>query len=315
VRSILCDFDLLYLDPLAPAVRAITGPFLAEAVHRLPDLAEALRQRNSELTQDGYHAQVHIEENSSLLFLIRDGKRVPLRWKDGRFAAKDRTYSIEELQAMGAWLSPNALLRPVMQDYLLPTVAYVGGPAEIAYMAQAQVLYQGLLGRMPVIFPRNGFTLLDARALKLLDRYDVRVPDLLDHREHVRERLAAKLVPQGLHAEFAQMRAAAANLTTKLEADLRAFDPTLDAAVRKGAAKILYQLDKLARKTARETMRREARAGHDAEFLENLVYPHRHLQERFYSIVPFLAKYGPELPHLLMEEVQLSCPDHMVRVI
>ena len=75
VRGILRDFDLLYLDPLAPAVRSITAPFLAEAVHQVPDLTEALRRRNDELTRDGYHAQVHIEENSSLLFVIRDGKR------------------------------------------------------------------------------------------------------------------------------------------------------------------------------------------------------------------------------------------------
>ncbi|MGC2660937.1 MAG: bacillithiol biosynthesis cysteine-adding enzyme BshC, partial [Bryobacteraceae bacterium] len=315
LRGILRDFDLLYVDPLAPAIRAITGPFLAETVHRVPEMAEALRQRNQELVSGGYHAQVHIEENSSLLFLIRDGKRLPLRWKDGRFAAKDRSYNMDELQAMGPSLSPNALLRPVMQDYLLPTIGYVGGPAETAYMAQAQVLYQSLLGRMPVIFPRNGFTLLDVHASKLMERYEVRVPDLLDHRERVHERMAAKLVPPGLHQEFVGVRLAAVNLTTKLETDLRAFDPTLDAAARKGAAKILYQLDKLARKTAREAMRREERAGRDADFLEHLVYPHKHLQERFYSIVPFLAKYGPDLPGLLMDEVQLGCPDHMIRVI
>ena len=86
-------------------------------------------------------------------------------------------------------------------------------------------------------------------------------------------------------------------------------------AARKGAAKILYQLDKLARKTAREAMRRQEWAGDDTTFLENLVYPHRHLQERFYSMVPFLAKYGPGLPNQLSNEVQLGCPDHMIRVI
>lgn len=315
LREILRDFDLLYLDPLAPAIRAISAPFLENAVHRVPEMAEALRRRNDDLTRSGYHAQVHIEENSSLLFLIKNGKRVPLRWKEGRFAAKDRTYSVEELQMMGPSLSPNALLRPVMQDYLLPTVSYVGGPAEIAYMAQAQVLYQSLLGRMPVIFPRNGFTLLDARSLKLLDRYCLRVPDLLDHQEHVRQRIATKLVPPGLHEEFAQVRASAVGLTSKLESHLREFDPTLDAAARKGAAKILYQLDKLARKTAREAMRRQERAEEDATFLENLVYPHQHLQERFYSLVPFLAKYGPGLPQQLSNEVQLGCPDHMIRVV
>ena len=67
-------------------------------------------------------------------------------------------------------LSPNALLRPVVQDFLLPTVAYVAGPAEIAYFAQSEVVYLELLGRMPVMLPRAGFTLVDAKAAKLLRR-------------------------------------------------------------------------------------------------------------------------------------------------
>src|SRR5581483_12296145 len=100
-----------------------------------------------------------------------------------------------ELQALADRISPNALLRPVLQDYLLPTVSYIGGPSEVAYMAQAQVLYENLLGRMPVIFPRNSFTLLDARATKLLRRYDLRFPDVLDHHEKVRSSIAAQLLP------------------------------------------------------------------------------------------------------------------------
>ena len=71
---------------------------------------------------------------------------------------------MEELAAQPERLSPNALLRPVMQDYILPTVAYIGGPAELAYLAQSRVIYDELLGRMPVVLARSGFTLLDARA-------------------------------------------------------------------------------------------------------------------------------------------------------
>ena len=107
-------------------------------------------------------------------------------------------YSTAELSALAGQLSPNALLRPIMQDYLLPTASYVGGPAEIAYFAQSAALYEKLLGRMPVIYPRNSFTLLDARAEKVLTRFGLRVPDVLDHHDHVKSVIASRLVPPAL---------------------------------------------------------------------------------------------------------------------
>ncbi len=309
------DFGLLYIDPLGPAVREITAPLISRAVHRVPVLLEALRKRNRELAAAGYHAQVHIDESTSLMFLIEQGKRIPLRWKDGRFLSRDASYTPDDLDALDGRVSPNALLRPVMQDYLLPTVAYVGGPSEIAYMAQAQVLYQNLLGRMPVIFPRNSFTLLDPRAAKLLDRYAICMPEIFDHQENVKTRIAARLLPKLVTDEFASVRSIVSSQLSTLQSDLAGFDPTLKAAAKKSAAKISYQIDKLSQKAARETMRRDQRATADATYLMNLLYPYRHLQERFYSIVPFLAQHGLDLPHRLIDEVQFACPDHMIRVV
>ncbi len=173
LQDILKDCGLLYLDPLAPAIREIAAEFLDETVGRVPELLTALRQRDRDLIAAGYHAQVHVDEDASLLFLMVNGKRVPVRWREGRFITRDRSFTAAELRSQAESISPNALLRPVMQDYLLPTVSYVGGPSEIAYMAQGQVLYEQLLGRMPVVFPRNSFTLLDGRAKKLLERYDL----------------------------------------------------------------------------------------------------------------------------------------------
>ncbi len=309
------DFGLLYLDPLGPAIREVAAPFISRAVHRVPDLLEALRQRNRDLVAAGYHAQVHIDDSTSLMFLIEQGKRIPLRWKDGRFLTRDASYTPDDLDALDGRVSPNALLRPVMQDYLLPTVAYVGGPSEIAYMAQAQVLYQNLLGRMPVIFPRNSFTLLDSRAAKLLERYGICMPEIFDHQENVKARIAARLLPKPVTDEFASVRSSVASQLSLLQSDLAAFDPTLKAAAKKSAAKISYQLDKLSQKAARETLRRDQRASEDATYLTNLLYPYRHLQERFYSIIPFLAQHGLDLPNRLIDEVQFACPDHMIRVV
>lgn len=313
LQDVLQGCELLYLDPLAPAVREIASGFLAEVAERVPELVSALRHRNEELGAAGYHAQVHIDDDASLLFLIGEHKRVALRWKDGQFLVRDRTFSPAELRGHAERLSPNALLRPVMQDYLLPTAAYIGGPAEIAYMAQSQVLYQKLLGRMPVIFPRNSFTLLDARATKLLDRYDLSVLQILDHQEKVKSIIAARLVPAALTGEVARRKAEVAESLEKLQSSLREFDPTLAPAAQKSLSKMLYQVEKLSQKTAGEIMRRDERAAQDATYLMNLIYPHGHLQERFYSIVPFLAKHGLDLPSRLLAQTQLACPDHMVR--
>lgn len=315
LADILRGFGLLYLDPLAPAVRELAAPFLREAVARIPELVPKLRERSVQLESAGYHAQVLVEEDASLLFLLGDHKRAPIRFKGGRYFGKDRTYSLQEMQALAEQLSPNALLRPVMQDYLLPTVSYVGGPSEIGYMAQAEVLYAGLLGRMPVIFPRNSFTLLDARAGKLMDRYRLQLPEMLDYHESVRQRMAERLVPSDLHEELSSKRTAFAAELAKLKADLAGFDPTLSRAAKTATDKILYQLEKLSGKVAREAMRRNERAERDSLFLMNLTYPHRHLQERFYSIVPFLAKYGADLPLQLFAQTQTACPDHMVRLV
>jgi bacillithiol biosynthesis cysteine-adding enzyme BshC len=315
IENILRGCGLLFLDPLAPAIRELAAPFLRDTVERVPELLDALHRRNTELEAAGYHTQVFVDKDSSLLFLLDQGRRTAIRWSGEQFQVRDRSYSPADLKALAAQLSPNALLRPVMQDYLLPTATYVGGPAEIAYFAQGHVLYDNLLGRMPVIYPRNGFTLLDARAAKLLERHGLRVPDLLDYEDKVKSRLAVKLVPENLAAKLAGVDSAISDALARLQSDLHRFDPTLEAAAKKTAAKVHYQLAKLSRKTARETLRRDERATKDAAYLTNLIYPHRHLQERFYSILPFLAQHGFDLPQRLLEQVQLSCADHMVRTV
>jgi bacillithiol synthase len=313
VKEILEGFGLLYLDPLQPAIRKLSAPLLTGAAEQAPQLVEALRQRSAELESAGYHAQVLVEKDASLLFLLKGNKRLALRLADNRFVSREGDFSVQDLAAIADQISPNALLRPVLQDFLLPTVAYVAGPAEIAYFAQGSVLYQALLGRMPVIFPRNSYTLLDERAAKLMTRNQLRLPDLLDHREQVKGRIAQRLVPKSLTEEFKQVERTVTGSMAGLQKDLHNFDPTLELSSQKSLAKILYQLEKLQRKTARETLRRDEKASADAEYLLNLVYPHKHLQERLYSIVPFLAKYGLDLPRRLYEQAQLTCPDHMLR--
>ncbi|MBZ5606540.1 MAG: bacillithiol biosynthesis cysteine-adding enzyme BshC [Acidobacteriia bacterium] len=306
VKKLLAKLDLIFLDPLDPAIRAISAPVVAEALGAAPELKKRLLARNRELESAGYHAQVHLEEKTSLFFLLQNGERVPLRRANSDFT---------DLRDRAAEVSPNALLRPVVQDYLLPTVAYIGGPAELAYLAQAEVIYDRLLGRMPVVMSRTSFTLLEPRTEKLLKRYRLAVPETFVDPEHLRERIARSLVPDAVERAFADAHDGMTHNIDCLHAELERFDHTLADSLKNAKTKMLYQLEKTRRKIERETMRRDERAAAEARYLSGLLFPHRHLQERFYSILPFLAKHGVDLIDNLYDAAQLDCPDHHVYTI
>ena len=315
VRGLLARFDLLYLDPLDPAIREIGVPFMQQALEAGEALYPALIERGKALEQAGYHAQVHMDGQTSLFFLLEGGHRIPLRRQGDRYLSRNGSYSIAELAAQAQRISPNALLRPVLQDYLLPTVAYVGGPAELAYFAQSEVLYKGLLGRMPMMLPRNGFTLVDARSAKLMERYGFQLPSLFGGETALQSAVAAKLLPEHLKIVMTQSQSDATAILDRLETELKGFDGSLVKALKTSRAKIEHQFGKIERKTARECLRRDERASQDAAHLSNLLYPHKHLQERLLSILPFVAKHGFELIDRIEEHTCIDCVDHHVMAI
>ncbi len=312
LSGLLGDRGLLFLDPMDPRIREIAAPFLLEAFQKADELGEAVLGRDAALRDAGYHSQVLFEPQSSLFLRLENGRRIALRRHDGAYFHETRRYELAELAADPAALSPNALLRPVMQDYLLPTAAYIGGPAEIAYFAQSEVLYSALLGRMPVTLPRACFTLLDERARRMLDRFDLTLLDCFQPEDRLRELIAAKLMPADLKSLFDAASTAVLESTEQLRTALETFDPTLAAAMRKSAAKMQYQLEKNRGKAAREALRKEQRASEGAARLSGLLYPERHLQERLYSFLPFLAEYGFDLIETLYGNTYRGCPDHLI---
>jgi uncharacterized protein YllA (UPF0747 family) len=202
-----------------------------------------------------------------------------------------------------------------MQDYLMPTAAYIGGPAELAYLAQSQVLYGKLLGRQPAAFPRAGFTLVDGRSVQRMKRYRLEPKDLMTGERELHDTIAGRLVPSSLRDSLEKTRASFNQSLDSLSAELRGFDVTLAAALETSRRKIEYQVGKISRKTANQMMVRDEQATRDALSLGGLVFPEKHLQERLYSIVPFIAKFGPGLIDELYGAVQIECPDHQFAVV
>ena len=315
LKRLLANYGLLHVDPMAPAMREMAAPAIRSALAAGPNLTASVLERNRALEAAGYHAQVHVEDQTSFVFLLENGRRYTLRRYGRDYLQNGRRFSTEELMDRAAELSPSALLRPVVQDSMLPTVAYIGGPAELAYLAQSEVIYRAILGRMPVALHRAGFTLLDQRSRKLMTRYALTLADCTHGDDFVRERIAAQLIPPALGDTLARTKTTVEAAVDHLAAELAGFDATLAAALDKSRKKMVYQISKMERKIGRETMARDARVARDAEYLSGLVYPHRHLQERLYSILPFVAKHGLGLVDDLYECLSLECPDHQLAVV
>jgi uncharacterized protein YllA (UPF0747 family) len=148
-----------------------------------------------------------------------------------------------------------------------------------------------------------------------MTRYGLSLADCTHGDDAVRERIAARLIPPALSGVLAQTKTSVEQALDRLTRDLAGFDASLAAALGKSRQKMLYQVAKMERKIARETMARDARVARDAAYLSGLVYPQRHLQERLYSILPFLAKHGTGLIDDLYECLNLDCPDHQLAVL
>ena len=315
LRKLFARFGILYVDPMLPEFRQLAAPTLRKAVQAAPELTARVMERNRELSGAGYHAQVHVEEQTSFFFLLENGKRLTLRRSGSEFTAGGRRFSAEELAGRAAELSPNALLRPVVQDGMLPTVAYIGGPAEIAYLAQSEAIYDELLGRMPVAVPRAGFTILDERSARQMERYRLSLPDFFHGENALRERIAQVLTPPALAGAVKEATGTVESAIARMRVELEHFDPTLAKALGNSERKIRHQLSRIESKAGREAMRRDERAESTAASLWGLIYPERHLQERLYSILPLLAMHGLELIDHLYASIELECADHRLMVV
>jgi bacillithiol biosynthesis cysteine-adding enzyme BshC len=293
---LFAEQGLILLDPLDVQLHRIAAPIYRKALEDRDALNEKLLDRGKELEKAGYDAQVKVTAKSTLLFYMGDDSRQVVSASNGKFSAGSKTWKRDEFLRMVETepenFSPNALFRPVVQDYLLPTVAYIAGAAEIAYFAQSEVVYSEILGRMPVMLPRAGFTLVDSKAAKLLTKYELSVEQVWSGPQAVRSRLECKSVPKNLAGEFQKNQKQIKKMLAKLEEHIAKLDATLKGSVDTARKKIDFQLEKLRRKTGRAQDEKNGLITGHEQYLESLLYPLKGLQSRELCFLPFLARLG-----------------------
>ncbi len=310
------DFGLVVVDPSHPSLHQACAVLYKEVVDQSAWLNQALLERNRELESAGYHAQVKVTEHSSLLFILRNGARIPVHRDGEGFRIAGQSLSAGELQsqitAHPESFSPNALLRPVVQDHLFPTLAYVGGPAEIAYFAQSEVLYRRVLGHVTPILPRLSTTLIEPRIQQWLAKYRLEFSDVMRSAHDLQIDMAKISMPPELQQRFTESQEKLEATLTPLRQALRQLDASIADAAETASRKMHYQLEHLKSLASRSEIRRNAEIQRHAQALWAALYPEDDLQERALGGVYFLARYGTGLLQQLYGQVRPECINHQL---
>ena len=320
---LFADWGVIQLDPADKGFHDLAKPLFRAAIERVSELDEGLLGRGKAIEAAGYHQQVKVTSATTLLFAVKNGARTVVRRKNnggsgdsGDFAVGEEQISrqqlLDRIDDAPEKFNPNVLLRPVVQDYLLPTLVYTGGAAEIAYFAQAAVVYEKLLRRVTPILPRFSATLVEAKPARFLARYQLGLPEVLQGPEKVREAIAIRSLPPDLQARFEEAYASVERSMIALRESIGKLDSTLVAAADGTRMRMWHQINRLHLREARaELLRNEVITRH-ADALSHALFPHKVLQEREVAGLSFVARYGPELMANLYEHILPDCHDHQV---
>ena len=321
---LFAEWGVILLDASDGELHRLAEPIYRAAIERAEELDSSLLERGQGLEAAGYHQQVKVTSSSVLLFTMQRGARVPIhRRKNGAgleflIGSDSGAEKLSQAELLGRiaaspeQFSPNVLLRPVVQDYLLPTVAYTGGAAETAYFAQVGAVYEALLGRVTPIVPRFSATLVEPKVQRLLERHGIPIQDVFSGPDALRQQLAARSLPQELQAAFdVANKSLEANLATIRE-KLAKLDRTLVDAAQTAGSKMHHQLERLHTQAARAESEKSEVLRRHAESLSQTLFPGKGLQERSVAGVHYIARYGRDLLRQIHDAIHTDCHDHQI---
>ena len=319
--TLFAESGLLVMDASTRVFHALGASTLRFAIEHAETLEEALLIRTRELQAAGYEAQVLVKKGASLLFLIdaETGQRTPLRRNtSGTWRAGDHELTKSDLLAIleqtPERISPNALLRPVFQDTILPTAAYVGGPAEIAYFAQSAVLFERILGHLTPVLPRLSATLIEPAVAALMERSETTLGSLFEAStsDVLTQRLGARAMPTEGKRLLANAGKAMDGELTLLTRYMGAMDASLGRSAMISASKMRYQMNRLRRMAASFQVQKETSLRKQAETMLLHLLPDGHPQERVLGGVWFLSRMDTGLIDRLVGEAGEMCLGHTV---
>lgn len=316
--QVLGPHGLVVYDASDPTAKAFARPVFRAELEQVGRTTGLAARAGADMVARGYHMQVSPNEASAALFDLTRGRRAIRATADG-FLIEDEPVAREPLIARASerpeTFSPNVLLRPLVQDTIFPTVCYVSGPSELAYLGQLRAVYEAFGVPMPLIQPRASATILDSAGVRFLTRYKVPLAALEAQDEHaLNELLRAQLPPSVERA----MQEAEGEIAARMDAVIRtvpAIDPTLEGAARSTLGKMQHDLRGLSGKILQAAKRRDETLRRQFRHVRAQAFPGGTPQERSIGFVSFLNKYGPALVDRLAAELPIDAGTHWVITI
>jgi bacillithiol biosynthesis cysteine-adding enzyme BshC len=318
IESLLGPYGLVVFESADPAAKKLAAPvFLREL--RAPGRTSALAaEAGEQLAKRGHQPQVVPQPDSLALFHL-NGVRRAIRRQGDRFIIGEAEVSaqalVQEAETDPSHFSPNVLLRPIVQDTLFPTICYVAGPSELAYLGQLRGVYDHFGVPMPLMFPRGSATLVDSSTARFLARYDFPLAELRPQDESALNRLLQSLLPPEVEESLKEAeRTIRAALQRVIDA-MPALDPTLAGAAKTTVGKMEHDLRSLQSKVIQAAKRRDETLRRQFTRAQSQIFPLGHPQERTLGVVFFLNRYGPALVDRLLEDLPLEMGRHWILTI
>ncbi len=304
---------LVVFDASDAAAKPLVRSVFARELQATGETARLAAAAGAKLVTRGYHAQVEPPSDTVALFQL-DGAREPIRIRSGGFTVGDRPVDtaslMRDVETHPARFSPNVLLRPIVQDALFPTVAYVAGPNELAYLGQLREVYTSFGVPMPVIHPRTSATIVDAATLKFLCRYELGFEELQPRDDATLNRLLASRLPDEIEQVLGDTETSVAEQLSRLEHAVPVIDPTLAGAVQSTKGRMERDLRNLRGKIIQAAKRRDDTLRRQFHRARAQAFPDGTPQERAVGAVYFLNRYGDAFIERLLADLPLDPGQH-----
>jgi bacillithiol biosynthesis cysteine-adding enzyme BshC len=315
IETLLGPHGLVVFEAADPAAKSLAAPvFLRElqSPGRTAALAAAAGEKLAEL---GHQPQVAPQPNSISLFHL-NGARHQVKRDGEQYVIGDNRVTLESLLEEATTrperFSPNVVVRPIVQDTLFPTICYVSGPSELAYLGQLRDVYDHFGIPMPLIYPRVSATLIDAAAARFLARYNVRLAELRTRDESALNQLLQAQLPPEIERALGNAEETLQSAMQRVIAAMPALDPTLAGAAKTTRGKMEHDLKSLQGKVIQAAKRRDETLRRQFTRAQAQIFPLGHPQERTLTLVYFINRYGPGLVDTLLRTLPLELGKHWV---
>ncbi len=313
------DAGLVFFNPNHTELKKILSPLFVKEINSNSETSKLVIQKSVEL-EEQYHAQ--IKAKALNLFMFYKGGRHLIEPSDsGDYYLKNirQRYTKEELLSIATntpeLLSPNVITRPLCQDTLLPTIAYVGGPAEIAYFAQLKPVYEYFNVTMPIIYPRASVTLVEEKVQKVLEKYSLELGDLFGEVEPILAKVSEQVSEVKIDALFQSLETQVKEALNEARFGIQQIDPTLNGTIDGTLGKFQQQLEVLKQKTQKAQQQKEEISLKQIRKASLNIFPNGNFQEREFSVVQYLNKYGPDFVKWIANEIVIDKFQHQVITI